>query len=286
MFLFSPSIAIPTKDRTWFSHVSVFGICLINQYQWLLLSLFVSFTWLVSTSIQVITGEVKDPLQLNHNATRSQILKWKRSYCLILDFTEEINQFFGIFFVISFVKEFILLYLHLFWLSAYWHSNQNTAYSPSCISIFISCVVVMSILIFASQNMRVQVTKAIEFHIMILHWNDRWFNHVTLSFKIGFAFDQWVDHPSSFSSYYWIWCISTQRIKTSTFYIHFQFFLILSIQVYELNELINNISHNHPRISPMDIFEIRTSLIPVVWLFGKLLPAWKLIKESYTTHIQ
>ena len=57
---------------------------------------FFTLTWLVSMSIQMIIDEVKNSPLANHTTAEQKLaIKWNRNYCLISNFTDEIDNFFG-----------------------------------------------------------------------------------------------------------------------------------------------------------------------------------------------
>ena len=57
---------------------------------------FFSLTWLVFISIQMIIDEVKNGPKENHKTAEQKLaIKWNRNYCLISNFTDEIDNFFG-----------------------------------------------------------------------------------------------------------------------------------------------------------------------------------------------
>ena len=70
-----------------------------------------SLTWLVSTSIQLIIDEVKNSAQVNHTSGDQQLaIKWNRNYCLIFNFTEEIDNVFGSVLLLFIGRQFFLCF--------------------------------------------------------------------------------------------------------------------------------------------------------------------------------
>ena len=62
----------------------------------MIMAFFFSLTWLAFMSIQMIIDEVKNSPQENHKtAEQKLVIKWNRNYCLISNFTDEIDNFFG-----------------------------------------------------------------------------------------------------------------------------------------------------------------------------------------------
>lgn len=89
------------------------GKSLLELYECLTVALFFCLTWLASSSIQVIIDDVEDDSAAFHQASNLQIIKWSRSYCLVMNFIHHVNLFLELPLFIFILKEFIFLFVFL-----------------------------------------------------------------------------------------------------------------------------------------------------------------------------
>ena len=82
------------------------GINTSEFYYFMPMILFVCLIWVVSNSTRVINENVQN-FALTHDMAGRQVMKWKKSYDLILDYFEEIDRFFSPFLVIFFCNTFV-----------------------------------------------------------------------------------------------------------------------------------------------------------------------------------
>ena len=84
---------------------------------------FFTLTWLVFIGIQMIIDEVKNSPQENLKTAEQKLaIKWNRNYCLIFNFTEEIDNVFGSVLLLFMGRQFFSVFQPLF-------SNNNFSFS-------------------------------------------------------------------------------------------------------------------------------------------------------------
>ena len=72
---------------------------------------FFTLTWLVFIGIQMIIDEVKNSPQENLKTAEQKLaIKWNRNYCLISNFTDEIDNFFKSFLLFFIGRQFFLCF--------------------------------------------------------------------------------------------------------------------------------------------------------------------------------
>ena len=136
--------------------LEVVAIWMMDFYEDLSTILFVNLTWLASMSLEGIAEEVQNAAQPFHDLAGHQVKKWKRTYCLIMNFVEEIDQFFGMFLLISFVKLYVTFFLFSFSAVVYMFTSKKRL--VFMIVYLIKNLVLMSVVIFASEQMRRKVS--------------------------------------------------------------------------------------------------------------------------------
>ena len=149
-------ILLYLRDGELFHSLIRSGLCWMNLYEWLTVSLFILLTWLASMSFQVMIDEVKTRPPIQQGAS-SQLMKWHQSYCSTLNLIRAIEEFFGAFLFISFAKQFVLLNYYLFDITVYWSVNESDRFPAVSIAFLISSIVPVLMIIYASQNMRKKV---------------------------------------------------------------------------------------------------------------------------------
>lgn len=95
----------------WLQALSRIGLNLLDMHECLTVALFGCLTKLASMSIQLIIEEVKNPFLPVDYLTRSQLLKWKRSFYLIMKFIRKIDDYFSMFLFIFFTNQFLTFFL-------------------------------------------------------------------------------------------------------------------------------------------------------------------------------
>ena len=81
---------------------------IIDLYEGLAIALFFGLTWLASECIQLVTDDVETYSPALYVTYEQRLKKWKRSYCLISNFVEEIERFFETLLFQLIVRQFCL----------------------------------------------------------------------------------------------------------------------------------------------------------------------------------
>ena len=93
----------------WKKALENIGYFFLDFYEMATIYLFVLVTLLVSMSLQVIIEEVKNPLQPIRNSAKTQLMKWGQNYGHIFVFDQHINKCFGLFLLIFFLRQMIVI---------------------------------------------------------------------------------------------------------------------------------------------------------------------------------
>ena len=114
-----------------------------------------TWTWLVSISIQQMVEDVKEDCSIFDNSGDQRAMKWKRRYDLIFDLVREMNQFFG-----PFLLVFIGIYFTLFGVMSFrafisYLKNGDT--EPSYIMHLVKIAVLMVVIFTSTRHMCSQV---------------------------------------------------------------------------------------------------------------------------------
>lgn len=93
------------KDTRAFYQIdmNVFTNIIVDLYEVISLMLYVCLTYLASSCIQQIIDDVQNDNPLLPQPNGSRLRKWKRNYCSIINFVQEIGNFFelALFFLIT-----------------------------------------------------------------------------------------------------------------------------------------------------------------------------------------
>lgn len=88
------------ENGNWFKFFADAGIVFADFFEIFSINLFICLTQLACQNLQIIIEQVKGP------SRRPCITEWKRSYCSISSFIQEIDEFFACFLFILFAKLF------------------------------------------------------------------------------------------------------------------------------------------------------------------------------------
>ena len=137
-----------------------------------------SLTWLVSMSIQAIIDEVKNNVQENHPSADQQLaIKWNRNYCLIFNFTDEINNFFGSVLLLFIGRQFFLCFDNPFQIMMSAFQTKNLSGCTFELSFIANNLFLLSLIIYRAQRMINKVTWP--FMCLPLQWT------IPLPIKLG-----------------------------------------------------------------------------------------------------
>ena len=120
---------------------------------------FFTLTWLVSMSIQVIIDEVKNSPLANHTTAEQKLaIKWNRSYCLIFNFTEEINNIFGSILLLFIGRQFFLCFDKSFQIIMSAVQKKNLSGCTFEFAFIFNNMLVLLLIMYGAQRMKNKVT--------------------------------------------------------------------------------------------------------------------------------
>lgn len=134
--------------------VETVGIIIGESYECFLVVLFVSLTWLANMSIQILIQDVQTDtvlLELIDNV----VLNWKRRYCIILEFIEEVNNFFGPALLIFISKYVIMFIVYSFMLVNQFHYHVKSIFA---LGYMIRNLFLILLLVIGTQKMKNKVS--------------------------------------------------------------------------------------------------------------------------------
>ena len=131
----------------WKKALENIGYFFLDFYAMATIYLFVLVTLLVSMSLQVIIEEVRNPLQPIGNSAKTQLMKWGQNYGHIFIFNKQINKCFGMFLLISYLKQMITMQEQIFVLNNQILSSDRPGSTYILFFILLSkslpCVIIM-----------------------------------------------------------------------------------------------------------------------------------------------
>ena len=129
----------------------------VDFYEWAATCLFLLVTALASISLQVITEEVKNPLPPIGNSAKTQVKKWGQNYSHIFILNQQINKCFGMFLLITVLKEMIIIQYSIFAIKDEMLSSDRLG-SPFFLFLRLFHEILPCLIIcYASQNMKNKV---------------------------------------------------------------------------------------------------------------------------------
>ena len=147
----------------------------IDLYEWSTICLFVLVTALASISLQVIAEEVKNPLPPIANGAKTQLKKWGQNYSHIFIFNQQINNCFGMFLLIFFLKEMIVIQVQIFAINDEMLNSDNFGSPFYLLFILFSYSLPCLMICYASQNMKNKVFGNITLTDELLTWHVKCF---------------------------------------------------------------------------------------------------------------
>jgi len=93
--------------------VYMLGKSLLELYECLTITLFFCLTWSASQGIQSIIDDVENYSPAFHPASGHRVMLWSRSYCLMINFIDQVNRFFELTLFLFILKEFVFFFLFL-----------------------------------------------------------------------------------------------------------------------------------------------------------------------------
>ena len=144
-------------DGDWERALVFSGRTFVDFYEWAAIGLFVLITAIASISLQVITEEVKNPLPSIANGAKTQLMKWGQNYSHISIFNQHINKCFGMFLLITVLKEMIIIQYSIFAIKDEMLSSDRLG-SPFFLFLRLFHEILPCLIIcYASQNMKNKV---------------------------------------------------------------------------------------------------------------------------------
>ena len=134
-------------NGNWVKALVSTGRTFVDFYEWAVICLFVLVTVLSSISLQVIIGEVKNPLPPIGNSSNTQLKKWGQKYGHIFILNQQNNKCFGMFLLISYLKQMITMQEQIFVLNNQILSSDRPGSTYILFFILLSkslpCVIIM-----------------------------------------------------------------------------------------------------------------------------------------------
>ena len=122
-------------------------------YECLLAILFTFLTWLASLSIQVVTEQVESySSPFDYEAGRLVIIKWRQSYTAILNFVQDVEEFFGPALLVLTAKQMVLFVVYMF--SVFSQMSFMQQMRIFAVTQLLRNFFFMSLLVVASQKMK------------------------------------------------------------------------------------------------------------------------------------
>ena len=128
------------------------GINTSEFYYFMPMILFVCLIWVASNSTRVLVENVQN-LALTHDMAGHRVMKWKKSYHLIVDYVEEIDRFFSPLLVIFFCNTFVEFVLR---------SSSVVTYEQRRVANVIGVVrllLIMGLIIHATEKLKEKVRR-------------------------------------------------------------------------------------------------------------------------------
>ena len=134
-------------DGDWIKAMLNAGVIFVHLYEMAAICLFVLLIALATISLQVIIEEVKNHLPTIANGAKTQLMKWGQNYGHIFIFNKQINKCFGMFLLISYLKQMITMQEQIFVLNNQILSSDRPGSTYILFFILLSkslpCVIIM-----------------------------------------------------------------------------------------------------------------------------------------------
>ena len=130
---------------------------IVDWYECTSVVLFVCLTWMASNGIQHIIEDVRDNASELFQVAKLETRRWKRSYCLISNFIEEIDGFFELALFFLVIKQFFEF--TVFIMDAVLNRLVEESFSSFGWHIVhpLQNVALLSMVVSATQNMKLKV---------------------------------------------------------------------------------------------------------------------------------
>ena len=212
----------PVQSVTYISNL------VVDFYEDLTIALFFCLTWLASKSIEIIIDDVQTYSPALQQASSLRVLKWQRSYCLIMNFIQGVGQFFEVALFLFLLKQFLFLFFFFVHVVFYTFFLGNNRFISFYLMNILKNFLLMSAIIFGSHLMKKKTGILVE----------------ELSTRRCF--------------------MSVAQAEVKVFLQNHQphlHWFRLWLQVDHINEFMNDIQQRYPRIAPMGMFEISPTLL-------------------------
>ena len=130
------------------------GILMTDLYEDLTIALFFSLTYIASMSLQLIIDDVRVCSIVPHSTPAHQIMQWKTSYCLVLNFTRRVNQFLEATLFLFIAKQFTMCSLMFVSAVCLWAKDARGMSDAFVTAYLLKNTVLISVITFGSQNMK------------------------------------------------------------------------------------------------------------------------------------
>ena len=138
----------PVQSVTYISNL------VVDFYEDLTIALFFCLTWLASKSIEIIIDDVQTYSPALQQASSLRVLKWQRSYCLIMNFIQGVGQFFEVALFLFLLKQFLFLFFFFVHVVFYTFFLGNNRFISFYLMNILKNFLLMSAIIFGSHLMK------------------------------------------------------------------------------------------------------------------------------------
>ena len=133
----------------------VVGIVVGELHECFFVILFSSLTWFASASIRAIKEDVEFHHVSWHGSSRRKITNWKKNYCLIIKFTEELDCMLGLTLLVLIAKQLIYFVVYSFNILEQMYRNNLSVFS---VTLSIRNIILMAVLIAGPQYIKNEVS--------------------------------------------------------------------------------------------------------------------------------
>lgn len=228
-----------------------------DVHQALVVALFVILAWVASSSVHQITEDIRNGSEVFSSSGAPRAMGWRRSYCAVFDFVQEIDRFFGPILFVYIGIHYVSIGVMSF--DLFIVSLKGEQVELNILLYVLKTAILMTVIIFGTRNMG---NKASEFWLTSLLIIDRLWAFISPPlFETGVRLGRRTNHPSLLSPLQSVGGKSTATKQRYEYYM-----LLFVVQI--VKEFVAEILQNPLKIVPMGIFEVNPQLIPTVAHIG------------------
>lgn len=182
------SIRLKKLKRGGVEALEVVGIVIGELYECFLVILFLSLTWLASTTIEFITAQVAAGDEVG-----SQVIKWRRMYHSVSKFIGEVDAMFGPALIVLISKQFVFFVVYSFKICQQVAKNGPMVFSAmyTARNLFL-----MLMLIIGAERMKHKVSCRFPFQFRLTSSPRRRHPKLSRNFPTGFTSGRYAQRGS------------------------------------------------------------------------------------------